>query len=168
MPTVRPSERASYDGLMTTRPRTDYDQLCTSLDALLEGEDDRIASLATAAALVYDELDDVNWAGFYLQRGDELVVGPYQGRPACIRIGAGRGVCGTAAARRETVLVEDVHAFPGHIACDARSRSEVVVPVVVGDELVGVFDIDSPSLARFDEADARGLERLVEQLVAHL
>jgi GAF domain-containing protein len=146
----------------------DYDQLCGTLDALLEGEHDRIASLATAAALLWDELDDVNWVGFYLQRGDELVVGPYQGRPACIRIAAGRGVCGAAAERRETVVVPDVHEFPGHIACDARSRSEVVVPVVLGDELVGVLDVDSPSLARFDDADAAGLEQFVARLLPHL
>jgi GAF domain-containing protein len=153
---------------MTTHARTDYEQLATTLDALLHGEHDPVACFATAASLVFDELDDLNWAGFYLLREGELVVGPYQGRPACIRIAMGRGVCGTAAQRRETVVVADVHEFDGHIACDARSRSEVVVPVIVGEELVGVLDLDSPSLGRFDEVDARGLERFVEHLVANL
>lgn len=149
---------------MPTPTHTDYTQLRRSLDALLEGEDDLIARLATAAALVYDELEDVNWAGFYLLRGGELVVGPYQGRPACIRIAMGRGVCGTAAANRERIVVPDVHAFEGHIACDARSRSEVVVPLLAGNELVGVLDVDSPTLGRFDDADARGLEGLISNL----
>lgn len=146
----------------------DHDHLATALDALLEGEHDRTASLATAAALLFDEIDAVNWAGFYLLRDGELVVGPYQGRPACIRIAMGRGVCGTAAEHLETIVVPDVHEFAGHIACDVRSRSEVVVPVVVGDELIGVLDVDSPEPGRFDEHDAAGLERFVARLIDHL
>jgi GAF domain-containing protein len=158
-----------YDLRMPTNPATDYDNLCTVLDALLQGEHDRVASLATAAALVYDSLDNVNWAGFYLLRDSELVVGPYQGQPACIRIAMGRGVCGTAAEQRTTQLVPDVHDFDGHIACDARSRSELVVPVITdAGELIGVFDIDSPSVDRFSEQDARGIERIVERLLPHL
>ena len=153
---------------METTVSTRYRDLARSLDALLDGVDDDVASYATAAALVADELDRLNWAGFYLLRGDRLVVGPYQGRPACIEIPLGRGVCGTAAARRETIVVPDVHAFEGHIACDARSRSELVVPVLVDDVLVGVLDLDSPEPDRFDDADARGLELVVEVLAGHL
>ncbi len=144
---------------------TDYDALCSSLEALLEGEHDPIACYATAAALLYGELHDVNWAGFYLLQDDELVVGPYQGQPACIRIAMGRGVCGAAAKSLQTMLVPDVHEFPGHIACDARSRSELVVPLVADGELLGVLDIDSPSLGRFDECDADGIERVVRVIV---
>ncbi|MCB0878555.1 MAG: GAF domain-containing protein [Thermoleophilia bacterium] len=140
---------------------TSSPELSSLLEALLEGVDDEVAILATTAALVYDELDDLNWAGFYLLRNDRLVVGPYQGRPACIEIAIGRGVCGTAAARLETIVVPDVHAFDGHIACDARSRSELVVPVVVSGALVGVLDLDSPTPGRFDDDDARTVEALV-------
>jgi L-methionine (R)-S-oxide reductase len=128
--------------------------------AIVAGEPDAIANMANVAALIWQFLPDLNWAGFYRLVGDELVLGPFQGKAACIRIPLGKGVCGTAAATRETQLVEDVHAFPGHIACDAASASEVVVPIVHEGRLIGVLDLDSPAPARFDEADARGLEAL--------
>ena len=140
----------------------DYAELGQQLSGLLQGESDFTANAANTAALIFDALPDINWAGFYFLRGGELVVGPFQGKPACVRIALGRGVCGTAAAERRTIVVRDVEEFPGHIACDAASRSEVVVPLITGGRLVGVLDIDSPNLARFDEADARGLERLAE------
>ncbi|MFO1407057.1 MAG: GAF domain-containing protein [Steroidobacteraceae bacterium] len=145
-----------------------YRELERSLGALLDGERDFVASAANAAALVYWSLPDLNWAGFYLveRASGDLVLGPFQGKPACVRIPIGRGVCGTAAARRETLLVPDVHAFPGHIACDSASNSEVVVPILDGDRLIGVLDLDSPKHGRFDEADARGLEALVRVFVA--
>ena len=147
-----------------------YAELARSLRALLEGEHDLVANTANTAALLFWSLRDLNWAGFYLvepERGD-LLLGPFQGKPACVRIPIGRGVCGTAAARRETVVVPDVHAFPGHIACDSASNSEVVVPIVRNGTLLGVLDLDSPAHARFDEADARGLEALVRILVESL
>jgi GAF domain-containing protein len=147
-----------------------YAELARSLRALLEGERDLVANSANMAALLFWSLRDLNWAGFYLAepgRGD-LLLGPFQGKPACVRIPVGRGVCGTAAARRETVVVPDVHAFPGHIACDSASNSEVVVPIVRNGTLLGVLDLDSPVLSRFDEADARGLEALVRILVESL
>jgi GAF domain-containing protein len=139
-----------------------YAELARDLRALLCGERDLIANAANTAALVYDALPDLNWAGFYLYKSGELVLGPFQGKPACVRIGMGKGVCGTAAARRETVLVEDVHAFPGHIACDSASNSEIVVPLVRGNDLLGVLDLDSPKLRRFGAADQRGLEALAK------
>ncbi len=135
-----------------------YRELREQLAALVAGERDALANTANAAALLYHALPDLNWAGFYLLRGGELVLGPFQGKVACVRIALGSGVCGTAAARRETVVVADVHAFPGHIACDAASRSEIVVPLVHDDQLFGVLDLDSPLLERFDRADAAGLE----------
>jgi GAF domain-containing protein len=147
-----------------------YAELATSLHALLHGERDVIANAANTAALLYWSLADLNWAGFYLvepQRGD-LLLGPFQGKPACVRIPVGRGVCGTAAQRRETVVVPDVHAFPGHIACDSASNSEIVVPVIQDGRLLGVLDVDSPVRARFDDADARGLEQLVRIFVESL
>ncbi len=137
---------------------TDYDLLKSQLVALLDGETDALASASNFVALLYNSLDDVNWLGIYVLRGEELVLGPFQGKPACVHIAMGDGVCGTAAGSLETQRVEDVHAFPGHIACDADSRSELVVPLVVNSELVGVLDIDSPSLARFSEADQEGIE----------
>ena len=149
---------------MPTDKATAYAELQQGLDALLAGEPDRIAGAANMAALLYWSLPDLNWVGFYLvdaESGD-LLVGPFQGKPACVRIPVGKGVCGTAAARRETVVVQDVHAFPGHIACDADSNSEIVVPIVAGDRLVGVLDLDSPRKDRFDVQDARGLEALVQ------
>jgi L-methionine (R)-S-oxide reductase len=138
----------------------DYARLAQELESLLAGERDFIANAANTAALLFNALPDVNWVGFYLLKGGELVVGPFQGKPACVRIALGKGVCGTAAAERRTVLVPDVHAFPGHIACDAASRSEIVIPLTNAGDLLGVLDLDSPNLARFDEADRRGLERL--------
>ena len=149
----------------------DYASLADELNGLLAGEPDLIANAANTAALLFDALPGINWAGFYfLRKGaggeSELVVGPFQGKPACVRIPLGKGVCGTAAATRETIVVADVHAFPGHIACDAASRSEIVVPLLKGDTLLGVLDIDSPELARFDDADRRGLERLATLFVA--
>ena len=144
----------------------DYARLATDLASLLTGERDPIARAANAAALIYDALPDINWAGFYFLKGGELIVGPFQGKPACTRIAIGKGVCGTAAARRETIVVRDVHEFPGHIACDTASRSEIVIPLRVGERLLGVLDIDSPSTARFDSVDAHGLEQLVAVFLA--
>lgn len=137
-----------------------YRDLARDLTALLAGERDLIANASNTAALIYDALPDLNWAGFYLYKEGELVLGPFQGKPACVRIAIGKGVCGTAAQRRETVIVEDVHAFPGHIACDSASNSEIVVPLLRGAELLGVLDVDSPKLRRFGQADQRGLEAL--------
>jgi L-methionine (R)-S-oxide reductase len=145
-----------------------YRELARDLAALLAGEHDLIANAANTAALVFEALPGLNWAGFYLYKSGELVLGPFQGRPACVRIALGKGVCGTAAARRETVLVEDVHAFPGHIACDSASNSEIVIPLVRGSELLGVLDLDSPLHARFGAADARGLETLAKIFVDSL
>ena len=144
----------------------DYASLAEELNGLLAGEQDFIANAANTAALLFDALPDINWAGFYFLRNGELVVGPFQGKPACVRIPLGTGVCGTAAAGRKTIVVRDVHEFPGHIACDAASQSEIVVPLLRGDELLGVLDIDSPSVGRFDDADRRGIERLATLFVA--
>jgi GAF domain-containing protein len=138
-----------------------YRELAGQLEALLAGEPDAIANAANTAALIYHSLPDLNWAGFYfLRENDELVLGPFQGQPACVRIAKGKGVCGTAALRREPVLVDDVFAFPGHIACDSASRSELVVPLLAGEQLIGVLDLDSPRTARFDAEDQRGVEAL--------
>jgi L-methionine (R)-S-oxide reductase len=146
----------------------DYAQLAAELASLLSGERDAIANAANACALIFDALPDINWAGFYFLKNNELVVGPFQGKPACTRIALGKGVCGTAAAERRTIVVPDVHEFPGHIACDAASRSEIVVPLIAVEQLLGVLDVDSPRVGRFDEADARGLERLAAVLLANL
>jgi len=144
-----------------------YTDLQHSLVALLAGEHDLIANAANLSALVFQSLPDLNWAGWYFLRGDELVLGPFQGKPACVRIGMGRGVCGAAAQQRASLLVPDVHAFPGHIACDAASRSELVVPAVRSDgTLLGVFDLDSPRLARFSPQDQEGIEAAVRALIA--
>lgn len=143
-----------------------YGELVSALEGLLAGERNAIANCANASALLYAGLPDVNWAGFYLFDGEELVVGPFQGKPACVRIAIGQGVCGSAARRQATLVVPDVHAFPGHIACDAASNSEIVVPLVTAHGLVGVLDLDSPRLARFDERDARALERFAARLLA--
>ncbi|BAQ11766.1 gaf sensor protein [Bacillus sp. OxB-1] len=145
-----------------------YEQLAKQLDALLTGESDRYANLSNASALLNQFLDRINWVGFYLWNGDELVLGPFQGLPACVRIPFGKGVCGTAAMQEETILVPDVHAFPGHIACDAASRSEIVVPLLKEGELLGVLDVDSPEVDRFTEEDRKGLEQFVRTLVGHL
>jgi GAF domain-containing protein len=145
-----------------SKPETAYSELARDLSALLTGETDLIANAANTSALIYDALPDLNWAGFYLYKSGELVLGPFQGRPACVRIAMGKGVCGTAAARRETLLVEDVHEFPGHIACDSASNSEIVVPLIRRGELLGVLDLDSPKLRRFGPTDQRGLEKLAD------
>lgn len=142
-----------------------YRDLEASLKSLLEGESDALANLANAVALLNQALDRINWCGFYLLRQNELVLGPFQGKPACVRIPVGKGVCGTAAARRETVVVPDVLAFPGHIACDGASQSEIVVPILADGRLVGVLDLDAPEPGRFDEEDRAGLERFVNALV---
>lgn len=146
-----------------------YAELESSLRGLLAGEPNLIACAANMSSLLYWSLPDLNWAGFYLldEASGDLLVGPFQGKPACVRIPLGKGVCGTAAMQRNTLVVQDVHAFPGHIACDSASNSEVVVPIVLaGDRLLGVLDLDSPIVNRFDDDDARGLERLVAVLVA--
>lgn len=153
------------DPTPATKPER-YTALHTQLTGLLAGERDFIANAANLAALLYHALPDLNWAGFYRWNGAELVLGPFQGRPACVRIGLGRGVCGTAAARRQTVLVPDVRAFPGHIACDSASQSEIVVPLLTQNRLIGVLDLDSPGLARFDLEDQAGLETLVALFLA--
>jgi GAF domain-containing protein len=140
-----------------------YRDLRQQLEGLLSGERDAIANAANTAALLFTTLPDLNWAGFYfLKSPDELVLGPFQGRPACVRIAVGRGVCGTAVAQRRTMLVEDVHAFADHIACDAASRSELVVPLIRGNRVLGVIDLDSPSLARLDRDDQDGIEAVAE------
>ena len=148
----------------TTKPDL-YAHVVQQLGGLFHGERDPIANAANCAALLFHSLPGLNWAGFYFLRAGELVLGPFQGKPACIRIAVGKGVCGTAAERRETVVVEDVHAFPGHIACDGASRSEIVVPLLAAGSLVGVLDLDSPDLARFDDEDRAGLEQVVRLYV---
>ena len=145
-----------------------YDELARELDALLAGELDPVANAANTAAALYHALPELNWAGFYFLRDGELVLGPFQGRPACVRIAVGTGVCGTAAAERRSILVPNVEAFPGHITCDAASRSELVVPLLIGDRLLGVLDLDSPVLARFDEADRAGCEMLARVIGRHV
>lgn len=141
-------------------PETDYTLLTSQVRALVDGEPDRLANTANFVALLYTVLDRINWLGVYVLRGDELVLGPFQGKPACVRIPLGDGVCGAAAASRTTQRVADVHRFPGHIVCDPASRSELVVPLTVGGRLVGVLDIDSPVPDRFSEADQAGIESL--------
>ncbi|MBR5379675.1 MAG: GAF domain-containing protein [Clostridia bacterium] len=139
---------------------TDYSLLLSQARALTEGVEHTISNLANLSALLYDTLEDINWAGFYILEGSTLVLGPFQGRPACVEIPLGRGVCGTAAREDRTVVVPDVHAFPGHIACDSASRSEIVIPLRVSGRVWGVLDIDSPSPDRFDESDREGLEKV--------
>jgi len=143
---------------------TDYESLCVKLTALMDGVPHRIANLSNASALIYETLEDLNWAGFYLLEGDKLVLGPFQGRPACIEIPLGRGVCGTAAQENKTQLVPDVHLFPGHIACDSASNSEIVVPLRVDGKVAGVLDLDSPWPGRFTAEDQTGLEAVGEIL----
>ncbi|MBO9582295.1 MAG: GAF domain-containing protein [Sphingobium sp.] len=147
-----------------TDKATLHADLLSAARAVTGGEPDAIANMANVAALIWQFMPDLNWAGFYRFDGTELVLGPFQGKAACIRIPLGKGVCGTAAATRETQLVEDVHAFPGHIACDAASASEVVVPIIHEGRLIGVLDLDSPRVSRFDAADAAGLEALCAAL----
>ncbi|OZI72161.1 GAF domain-containing protein [Bordetella genomosp. 12] len=139
-----------------------YRELVAQAQALLAGEHDRIANAANLAALAWQALPDINWAGFYFYDGHELVLGPFQGKPACVRIDLARGVCGAAASQRQTQVVPDVHAFPGHIACDAASRSEIVVPLVRDGQLLGVWDVDSPVVGRFDDADRHGMQALCQ------
>jgi len=153
----RPDEKAAW-----------YAELGEQLDSLLTGEPDRVATAANAAAAIYHAMDALNWAGFYFLRGGELVLGPFQGRPACMRIPLGKGVCGKAAVERRSVIVPDVSAFPGHIACDTASRSELVVPLLAAGDVLGVLDLDSPIRARFDEADRAGCELLAAIVVRHL
>jgi len=143
-----------------------YSNLLAQLRSLLEGERDFIANAANGASLLYHSLPDLNWAGFYLYKEGELVLGPFQGEPACVRIAIGKGVCGTAAEIRQTVVVANVHEFPGHIACDSKSNSEIVVPLIKEQQLIGVLDLDSPLLRRFDDEDAHGLNELVEIFIA--
>jgi L-methionine (R)-S-oxide reductase len=145
-----------------------YRLLCAELDALLSGEPDAIATLANAAALIFHSLPSLNWAGFYLLREGGLVLGPFQGKPACTRIAVGQGVCGTSVARRQSILVHDVRVFPGHIACDSASRSELVVPLLRRGNVLSVLDLDSPQIGRFDAADLAGCEALAEVLLRHL
>jgi len=175
---ARSGGRAKPPGMYDFRPAGDcpkpevYRQLVAAADALTSGEPDAVANMANVAALLWEFLPAINWAGFYRigpgRSGDELVLGPFAGRPACIRIALGTGVCGTAAARGTTQLVEDVHAFPGHIACDSASRSELVVPVIREGRVIAVIDIDSPELARFDADDAAGVEALAALLAPRI
>ena len=150
------------------RPVTDYAELCAALKGLISGCPHMAANLANASALLAQFMQDINWAGFYILGGEQLVLGPFQGKPACIEIPLGRGVCGTAAAEKRTVLVPDVHEFPGHIACDAASRSEIVVPIFRFSKVFGVLDIDSPNAGRFSEEDQAGLEAFVKILEEEL
>src|SRR5690554_4692817 len=145
-----------------------YTMLSKQLDALLEGENNSIANLSNASALLNQFLDRINWVGFYLMEDGELVLGPFQGLPACVRIPVGKGVCGTAVQKRRTIVVDDVHQFPGHIACDAASQSEIVVPMFKEGECIGVLDIDSPEKSRFDQLDKEMLEKFVETLVRYI
>ena len=152
--------------LQVTSKRDLYDQLAAQLASLLAGERDLVANAANFAALIFHSLPDLNWAGFYFVKDGELVLGPFQGKPACMRIAFGRGVCGAAATKCVTTIVPNVHEFPGHIACDMESNSEIVVPLMKNKHFIGVLDLDSPLLARFDEVDAAGLEALAKILLA--
>jgi len=145
-----------------------FDDLRSQLSGMVHGETDIIANTANFSSLVFNAMPDLNWAGFYFLKADELVLGPFQGKPACIRIKKGRGVCGTTVVEGKSIIVPDVHAFPGHIACDVNSRSELVVPVISKGVIIGVFDLDSPLPNRFDQVDADGIESLVKILEASL
>ena len=145
-----------------------YETLSKQLDALLTGENDVIANLSNASALLNQFLTEINWVGFYLMKDGELVLGPFQGLPACVRIPVGRGVCGSAVEQKKTFVVGDVHAFPGHIACDAASNSEIVIPLIKNDEVIGVLDIDSPIKNRFSAEDEQGLTIFINALMKHL
>ena len=155
---------ATANSRATSKPEL-YRELLSQAEGLFAGERDALANSANLAALIYHGLPDLNWAGFYWMKGGELVLGAFQGKPACVRIALGKGVCGTAAARREAIVVPDVSDFPGHIACDSASRSEVVVPILRGAQVLGVLDLDSPRRARFDGDDAAGLEALVARFL---
>jgi len=154
----------NYDGPIAEQ----YNTLAKQLDALLTGESDRIANFSNASALLNQFLPNINWVGFYVLQGAELVLGPFQGLPACVRIPIGRGVCGTAVGKEETIVVKDVHDFPGHIACDAASQSEIVIPLIKEGQVIGVLDIDSPIVNRFSKEDQEGLELFVQTLLLHL
>jgi GAF domain-containing protein len=156
--TASPSPTASKEEL--------YASLAQQLSGLLDGETDAIANAANMSALIFDLVPELNWAGLYFMRGTQLVLGPFQGKVACVRIPVGRGVCGTAVERKASIMVHDVEAFPGHIACDSASRSELVVPLIRNGDVIGVLDLDSPRVGRFDEADRVGMERLVEIFLA--
>ncbi len=142
-----------------------YTDVAEELRSLLDRERDFIANASNLSSLVYHSIPDLNWAGFYLHKDGELILGPFQGKPACVRIKIGKGVCGTAAQLRQPVIVANVHEFPGHIACDSASQSEIVIPLIKEDSLLGVFDVDSPIVGRFDDEDARGLHELIEILI---
>ena len=154
----------NYEGSVSAQ----YNTLAKQVDALLTGEKDRIANLSNASALLNQFLSEINWVGFYLMQDGELVLGPFQGLPACVRIPVGRGVCGTAVSQKETLVIDDVHAFPGHIACDAASQSEIVIPLIVNDQVIGILDIDSPIKNRFTQEDKIGLEQFVHTLLTHI
>ncbi|WP_400194830.1 GAF domain-containing protein [Lysinibacillus telephonicus] len=156
--------KINYEGSVLDQ----YNTLSKQLAALLDGETNKIANLSNASALLNQFLDNINWVGFYLMQNGELVLGPFQGLPACVRIPVGRGVCGTAVSKNETIVVEDVHAFPGHIACDSASNSEIVIPLTKDDEVIGVLDIDSPIKGRFSSEDQKGLELFVETLIKYI
>ncbi|MFP3917034.1 GAF domain-containing protein [Lysinibacillus telephonicus] len=156
--------KINYEGSVLDQ----YNTLSKQLAALLDGETNKIANLSNASALLNQFLDNINWVGFYLMQNGELVLGPFQGLPACVRIPVGRGVCGTAVSKNETIVVEDVHAFPGHIACDSASNSEIVIPLTKDGEVIGVLDIDSPIKGRFSSEDQKGLELFVETLIKYI
>src|SRR5689334_40992 len=161
------SIRKRRDGAPKSAKSTLYASLVVQLLSLLKGEHDFIANAANFSALLFNSLPNVNWAGFYFLHGEELVLGPFQGNPACVRIPMGKGVCGVAAQQLETIIVPNVHEFPGHIACDVASNSEIVVPLFDGERLLGVLDLDSPIIGRFDDQDAEGLNELATVFVAH-
>jgi|SRR5690625_1524899 len=154
--------------LYTGTREENYETVTQQLEALITGEQDMIANLSNASALLNQFLDDINWVGFYLWKENELVLGPFQGLPACIRIPSGRGVCGTAVEQKTTMLIENVHDFPGHIACDPQSKSEIVIPMIKNDEVIGVLDIDSPNYNRFDKIDKTYLEKFVATLMKQI
>jgi L-methionine (R)-S-oxide reductase len=165
--TKKPTKRrAAATSENNTKPKL-YASLVVQLLSLLKGEHDFIANAANFSALLFNSLPNVNWAGFYFLQGEELVLGPFQGNPACVRIPLGQGVCGVAAQQCETIIVPNVHEFPGHIACDVASNSEIVVPLFDGERILGVLDLDSPTIGRFDDQDAEGLNELVTVFVAH-
>lgn len=153
---------------MTSNKAEIYAELLQQAEAIIQDENDLVANLANLSALIYWQLADVSWAGFYLLKANELVLGPFQGKPACVRIPLGRGVCGVAAAQKQTQIVEDVHQFDGHIACDSASNSEIVLPILKNNEIFAVLDLDSEQLSRFDENDKQGLSKLVELIETKL
>lgn len=162
------SNRHPHRSVVKDSPTVDYSQIALQLTGLISDESDRIANLANCTALLWQELGNVNWLGFYLLKRNKLVLGPFQGKPACSRIELGHGVCGTAAQMLKTVIVADVHQFPGHIACDNASKSEIVLPVIIEGQLVALLDIDSPETDRFDHQDQQGLEHIIRTLTPHL